>query len=69
MALLDKLRALRDAPADMDLAKALGGIPAWGKDSLTLGGETVPMSEARAALVDPIPQTPEPKRIVTIGDL
>lgn len=70
MALLDKLRALRDEPADRDLADFLGAVPTWNRESVTVGDETVPMVEARAAVLGgPIEQTPEPRRVVTIGDL
>lgn len=74
MALLDKLRDAAAAAPDTDLLTFFGIGPGdplrWDKDTLTVGGETVPMAEARRALAGPpVPQTPVPRRTVTIGDL
>ena len=73
MNLLDKLRALSEQPDDTDLAAYLGLKPgdrfALTRDSLTVGGETVPMLAVRSAVGIPEPAQAEPRRIVTIGDL
>ena len=72
MALIDKLRDLRAAPADADLLDFLGVGPSelrWTKDGLTVGGETIPMSEARDAVLGGPIRTDEPRRAVEIKDL
>ena len=72
MSLLGKLRDAATLPPDTDLLAYLGWKPgdhfAVGRDGVTVGGETVPLADARAALNPPIP-TAEPRRSVAIGDL
>lgn len=74
MSLVDKIRALRDAPADGDLVEFFGLRPGdrlyWSDSELTVGTDTLPMAEVLAVLRGrPIPQTPQPRRTVAIGDL
>lgn len=72
MTLLDRLRSAADQSPDMDLLAFLGHRPGdpfrLTKDGLTIGGETVPIADARLALNGgSIPQPPA--RRIIIGDL
>jgi hypothetical protein len=72
--LIDKLRAIHDEPADRDLLEFFGVDPDqfhWARDRVTVGGETVTMAEARAAVLGgPIASSgSSPRRTVAIGDL
>ncbi len=74
MGLLEKLRDIRSQPADGDLLAYLGVASPdqlqFDKDGLTVGGVTLPMREVRLAMNGGrIPQTPEPRRNILIGDL
>jgi hypothetical protein len=73
MTLLDRLRNLNDMPPDTDLAVFFGLKPGdpfrWDGQALTIGDETAPINDARAALgLAPLAQV-EPRRTVEIGDL
>lgn len=73
MPLADKHRGIWDAPAEMDLLEFFGAGPRDFRltaDTLTVAGESIPLAEAREIVCGvPIPQTPEQRRTVTIGDL
>jgi len=68
MSLADKLRAMRDEPADRDLLEYFGIVPGdpfqITAKSLTVGDETLSLEEARRAMNG----EPPPRRVV-IGDL
>jgi hypothetical protein len=73
MSLIDKLYAASALPPETDLLDFLGyreGDPfVISRNGLTVGGETVPIDEARLALAGgPIPAS-DPRRSVVIGDL
>ena len=73
MALIEKLRTVRQMPDDTDLLAFFGLTPAdtfgWDNEALRVGVESVPMNEAREALgLRPLP-APVPTRTVLIEDL
>jgi hypothetical protein len=73
VSLRDKLRELRDAPAGLDLLEFFGVGPDGLRltpEGLTVGGESVPLAEARAVVLGgPIRTGDAPPRRITIGDL
>jgi hypothetical protein len=74
MSLIDKMTEASGLPPETDLLAFLGWQPGdpfkVSRDGLTVGGETVPLDAARLALAGgAVPQTPGPRRAITIGDL
>lgn len=71
MTLADRLRSIATAPADADLAAALGVRPdeiTLGPGVLVVGGETISLAEAHRALTPPAGDPGPPAR-VRIEDL
>ena len=69
--LLEKLRRLREQPADGDVLEYFGIKPGepfqWDRDRLVVGNETVTMDQVREAM-GPAPDPAQSRRIV-IADL
>ena len=69
MALIDKLRAMRDADPQTDLLEFFGLSSGsqlhWDEKILTVGDETIPTAEAKRIIRGDSPHA----RTVTIGDL